>query len=783
MKRPLGCACLLFILFIRVFYTLFPPLLPDYSAWKGRTVYVNGQVVSIKEQEINGEIQTVYLLEGVSLEKSSTVQTSYLSDKNNSVSNTKDNSGTTYVHDKIYCYSNISNSQIPIGSRVWVKGSFQPYESAQNPGQFDSKFYYHIQDIGGGIWDAEVIWCNQEKTLFSQSLYNFKQYFLQKINTYFSPKYAGVMKTILLGDKADLDHALKDLFREGGILHILTISGLHISMLGMGCFNMLRRLKVPVKSAAVAGLLLVVMYGAMIGTQAATFRAICMFAMQMSALLLGRTYDRLTGLSVAAMLLLLEQPLYVFYSGFLLSFGAVLGVTVIAPLVEKLCKDKVTIVKWFGKLFSGGIGILAATFPIQLYFYYEYPIYSMLINIMVLPCLPYIVGFGAIVLATPGDVSVVALPFVYVCQGLLWGYEQICLQSQKLPYHCLVLGAPAGWQIVLYYVCLFLWGYLLLHGKKKWVSLLVCGAMMAAVVILMIRPVFGLTCRFLSVGQGDCTVLQYGQETYVVDCGSTSESKVADNILLPCLKYYGISEVDGVFISHADGDHMNGILQWLTTYEHSHVKIGRIVLPSLGKEALEQEFGELLRSAETLDIPVTTLGAGDSLQIGELGLEVLHPVKYCKDVEDANGYSQVLLFTYQGHGILLTGDIGAEQEMALLEKLSEVQERTQYNVQKSSKDAKLNALNTGWNIAVLKAAHHGSKYSNSSEFLQAAMPEHIILSYGVGNSYGHPHADAVARMKEINAELWYTGRHGAIMVEINGEIEVRSWGDPTGGGK
>ena len=489
MKRPLGCACLLFILFIRVFYTLFPPLLPDYSAWKGRNVYVNGQVVSIKEQEINGEIQTVYLLEGVSLEKSSTVQTSYLSDKNNSVSNTKDNSGTTYVHDKIYCYSKFSNSQIPIGSRVWVKGSFQPYESAQNPGQFDTKFYYHIQDIGAGLWDAEVIWCSQEKTLFSQSLYNFKQYFLNKIDTYFSLEYGGVMKTILLGDKADLDPALKDLFREGGILHILTISGLHISMLGMGGFNMLRKIKVPVKPAAVTGLFLVVMYGMMIGTQAATFRAICMFAMQMCALLLGRTYDRLTGLSVAAMLLLLEQPLYVFYSGFLLSFGAVLGVTVIAPLVEKLCKDKGTIVKWFGKLFSGGIGILAATFPIQLYFYYEYPIYSMLINIIVLPFLPYIVGFGAIVLATPGDVSVVALPFVYVCQGLLWGYEQICLQSQKLPYHCLVLGAPAGWQIVLYYVCLIAGGYLLLHGKKKWVSLLVCGAMMAAVTALLVRPV------------------------------------------------------------------------------------------------------------------------------------------------------------------------------------------------------------------------------------------------------------------------------------------------------
>ena len=256
-------------------------------------------------------------------------------------------------------------------------------------------------------------------------------------------------------------------------------------------------------------------------------------------------------------------------------------------------------------------------------------------------------------------------------------------------------------------------------------------------------------------------MIQYGKETYVVDCGSTSEKNIADQVLLPCLKYYGVDKVSGVFISHADGDHMNGILQWLTEYEHSHVKIGTIVLPSLGKEALEQEFGELLCLAEPLNIPVITLGAGDSLQIGELGLKVLHPVKNCADVEDANGYSQVLLFTYRGNGILLTGDIGAEQEATLLPGGV------------SKKQSGLLSQTTG--IAVLKAAHHGSKYSNSSEFLQAAMPEHIILSYGVGNSYGHPHSDAVARMKETNADLWYTGRQGAIMVEIGEETAVRSW--------
>ena len=755
MKRPLGCACLLFILFIRVFYIFFPPLLPDYSAWKGENVYVTGQVEAINKQEINGETRTVFLLKNVSLVKNGAVQTSYLSDKNISVSSTKDNSKTTYKHNKIFCYSQDSNFQISIGSSVLVCGSFQPYDAAHNPGQFDSRFYYHIQGIGGCLWDANLLWCDGGQNVYFQSLHHFKHHLLQKMDTYFMPKYGGVMRTILLGDRSQLDSGLKDLFREGGILHILTISGLHISMLGMRCFKLLRRIKVPIKLSAVIGLFLVILYGMMIGTQAATFRAICMFSMQMFALLLGRTYDRLTGLSVAAMLLLLEQPLYVFYSGFLLSFGAVLGITMVAPPVEKCCKGKGMAVEWFGKLFAGSIGVFATTFPIQLYFFYEYPIYSMLVNVIVLPFLPYIVGFGAAVLALPKCLGVAAELIAYACQWVLWGYEKVCLMSQQIPGHCLVLGAPSGWQIVLYYACLVVGWYLVSCKKKKWTFLLGCGGMLVVTVVLLMRPVFGLNCRFLSVGQGDCTIIQCGQEVFLVDCGSTSESRVAKDILLPCLKYYGISKVDGVFISHADADHMNGILQWLTDYEHSHVKLGSILLPALEKEALYQEFGELITLAKSMEIPVYTLGAGDRLEMGRLQLEVLHPVKQCAEVEDSNGYSQVLLFTYQGQGVLLTGDIGAEQEKHLISVAGTQQE--------------------GQMIAVLKAAHHGSKYSNSSAFLQVVAPKHIILSYGVGNSYGHPHADAVARMKETNAKLWYTGRQGAIMVKINREVVVESW--------
>lgn len=728
MKRPLGCACLLFILFIRLFYICFPPSMPDYAAWQGRKVYAYGRVSSVTLQEIQGETQIRYLINQVSLKEG----------------NSADN--ITYTHDKIYCYiKDTGEEALPIGCRVWVSGTFEEYEAAQNPGQFDSKFYYHIQDIGASLKKAEIIRCDTGKNILLQSLYTFKTYFLQKLDNVFTPKYGGVMKTVLLGDKTDLDSEMKALFREGGILHILTISGMHISMLGMGSFRLMRKVRVPIKGAAVTGLLVVLFYGAMIGTQAATFRAICMFLLQMAALLLGRTYDRLTGLSVAAMLLLLEQPMYVFYSGFLLSFGAVLGITVLAPRIEALGTDRGAAVKRLLQTFSGSIGILAATFPIQAYFYYEYPVYSMLVNLLVLPFLPYIVGIGALLLALPSGLGILIQVPAMVCQLLLYGYETVCRCSMEPAGHCLVIGAPKVWQIAVYYVCLLLLLWQPFHKENvKKVFTLLWLVVMAGSMLLRI-PSQGLKVQFLSVGQGDCAIIRYGSETYVVDCGSTSNLGTAEDILLPCLKYYGIAKVNGVFISHADADHMNGIIQWLTAYTHSHVQLERILLPALSEEALQEEFGELLALAEKAQIPITLLGAGDMLTIGEMQLKVLHPAKGFADIGDANGYSQVLLFSFHGKGVLMTGDIGAAQETELLKKLQE--EPT--------------------DIVALKAAHHGSKYSNTDAFLQAVSPEHIILSYGVGNAYGHPHTEAVARMQSLGADLWYTGRQGAIMLSVD----------------
>ncbi len=788
MKRPLGLVCLLFILFIRLFYVVFPPSLPDYSSMSGREVYINGQVISISTQETFEETQIVYTLTDVVLSESSAAfDYFYSSDKDNSFCSTNATdqnqitsdkilspSNFVYIEDQISCYSAHTFSGVHLGSSVWLRGTFSPYDRAENPGQFDSCFYYHIRGMGAVIEDARLIWSNKEADFLKEALQAYKHYFLERLSTVFDAKYGGVMKTMLYGDKSNLDSEIKNLFREGGILHILSISGMHISILGMGTFRLLRKCRMPKQICAVVGFAVIVLYGVMIGTGPSTFRAICMFTLQMAAILAGRTYDRLTGLSVAAVLLLLEQPLYIFYSGFLLSFGAVLGITAVPPLLQKLCKDKGILAKWGCKALGGSIGVLLFTFPIQILFYYEYPIYSIVVNILILPFMPYITGLGLVISLVPAEFYKMAESLAWICEHILEAYEELCLWSQKLPAHCLVLGAPRGWQIAVYYG-----GLLVLLGDIRWwlegslrrncrkchimtfmqrsgkkVSMTIASLIfLCSIYLLLWHPTEGLKCHFLSVGQGDCAVMQYLGKAYIVDCGSTSNLRVSNQILLPFLKYYGISQVEGVFISHADADHMNGILQWLKEYRHSHVKINRLILPALDEEALKTEFGELLQLAEKWSIPVAALGAGDQLRLGEFTVKVLHPEKNCFDIEDANSYSQVLLFEYQGQQMLLTGDVGEAEEKQILDKF--LGERP---------------------IAVLKAAHHGSKFSSSLEFLQGCRPRVVILSYGTGNSYGHPHRAAIERMEAVGASLYRTPKSGAVTVSVKkGRIETEEF--------
>ena len=469
-----------------------------------------------------------------------------------------------------------------------------------------------------------------------------------------------------------------------------------------------------------------------------------------------------------------------------------------------------------------GVSVTLMTLPIQLWFYYEVPTYSILLNLLVLPFMSLVVTAGLTAMLIPGLGVVGTVDCV-----ILAAYEKLCNFFAGLPFSVWNPGRPGVWQMVVYYFMLMIlilgrkWhgrnGYEANehgtdrhvrngHGRNgheasghgtdrhvrnrhvrsgqeasrqeanghgasrqetsrhgtKWHEInrqLVMLAVMLAV--LGIRLPKETTVTFLDVGQGDCICVQTAAGgVYIFDCGSTSRSKVGEYVLKPYLKYYGIRQIDAVFVSHADADHCNGVQELLQAAGDWGICVEQLVLPDVEDERYEKDFEELQQAAESAENPiaVTRIKAGDTWEDG-VSFLCLHPPKGY-DAEDANAYSQCFYICLEdGTSLLLTGDVEGEGEKILLEELQ-------------SRDIT--------EVTILKVAHHGSAYSTGEEFLKQVQPRLAIISCGRNNSYGHPSAETIARIEAAGSEIFYTMESGAIRIKaVKGgdstDVEVRGW--------
>ncbi|MCD8326243.1 MAG: ComEC/Rec2 family competence protein, partial [Lachnospiraceae bacterium] len=642
MRRLFVVICLLFVLALRLYYCIF---VPGYGqlADSGQFVYVSGRVSDREVRETDTSVRYVVTLSDTSLRENV--------------------NGEVYEQwPEIVCYFS-EEQDLHIGENVWVGGTLRYYSKAQNPGQFDLYRYYFIKGRPGYITSAALLWRDGGTHPLGDLMEKTRTYLKERLAFFFGEEYLGVMQAMLLGVKTELDDDVRELFSGSGILHILTISGLHISMLGMGCFRLLRRAGVSPRVSACCGGLLILAYGSLIGLAAATVRAICMFMLQMLAVFLGRNYDMLTGMAVSAVLLLMEQPLYLFYSGFLYSYGAVAGMGLMVPLLRRLVQGQGRVPELVIKVFGAGLGILAVTLPIQLYYYYTWVPYSILLNVLILPLMTPLIGLGLGLWGCPFVVP--AGWAAWVCKRILDLFFALCEIAVSLPGHSLITGRPKAWQILVYYLLLGVFCLLCLarigarEGRwekwKRWLSIGSILTVCAAVSALFFRTPPAFQASYLSVGQGDCMVLQTGGQVYIVDCGSSSLSAAGEDILLPYLKYCGISRVDGIFLSHSDSDHINGIVQWLEAYDSSGIRIDSIILPEAEGAFEEGGFDELLRLALACEIPLGYVSAGQTLQLQDVTVSVLAPA--LEDTGDVNDLSMVLLWEYAGQRLLSNGDI------------------------------------------------------------------------------------------------------------------------------
>lgn len=641
------------------------------------------------------------------------------------------------------------------GSLLNISGVCQEIKEPGNPGQFDLKKYYETKEIQMVLNKGKVLSAGRTYWHIRQFLWDvrerFKRTFLQIANE----ENASVLDAMLLGDKKELDPEVKKLYQDNGIAHILAISGLHISMLGMALHKLLRKLGISwYLSAAAAGAIMSA-YGLMTGFGVSTTRAVIMFLVYLLAGILGRTYDILSALALSAVLILTENPRYLTDAGFLLSFFAVLGVAVLAPLIRNICSCKNKLLESF--LVS--LAIQLTTIPIVLYYYFEIPLYGVLLNLVVIPLMSLVLGFG-IAGGISGLIFVPAGIFlVSPCYYILGLYKYLCAAVLNLPLAKIIVGKPDLWQMVVYYLLLL--AICLIKSKQKSGEIFKWVWGTAFMMFLISRqPGSGMRITFLDVGQGDGICIQApGGINCLIDGGSSDVKQAGSKRIEPFLKSRGIRKIDYLFISHMDADHINGIMELLEAYalnlageNASGVSIRRLVLPKLAKK--DEEYLEIEKLAKKNKIMVLYFQKGDKILNGRFSFSCLHPSQYSAS-EDRNENSMVLQMEYKDFRVFFAGDVEGAGEEEMID----------------SKELK--------RADILKVAHHGSRNSTPDTFLDAVRPGIGILSCGKDNRYGHPHVELINRLKRAGVAYYATMDYGALEVSSNGRgMDIRSMKNP-----
>ncbi|MGN1179607.1 MAG: DNA internalization-related competence protein ComEC/Rec2 [Suilimivivens sp.] len=744
LRRPLSMVCLIVILFLYLGTRLTGSFPSAYEEWEGKEVTVIGRVYQKEYATQAGMERKVLYLRLISMEDGL-----HHAD-----------TGSTTEQENVICYLAADQSFPKMGAVVRVKGKLKLFEKPSNEGQFDAESYYHILKISFQLNQTKIQANSENYSVVSEKLYEIRDHFSEVLENSLSEADASVMKTMLLSEKRAADREIKALYQRNGIAHILAVSGLHVSLLGMTLCKLLKKAGLPIWITTSVPVVILILYGFMTGFSVSSLRAVIMFSFCMMALLCKRTYDMITAAFLAAVLLLLDQPLYLYSSSFLFSFGCVFAIGFLVPALTKEEKKKERQPGPLVTSFLSGAALSVAGIPLQLCFFYQIPSYATLLNLLVIPLMSILLPAGICLVLFYRIFPVKVLSSALIT-GILAVYEGICRFAENLPFHMILAGKPKTVGLLVYLAGLLL--VIFLRKKltllKKWSLVLFAGF------FLFLPGKKELTVTFLDVGQGDCIHVRTAEgNNYLIDGGSSSVSSVGTYRIIPYLKANGVDEIDTVFVTHPDEDHCNGIVELVCQGKEQGIRVNRLCLPDIGEKSRTEAYMKLLQEAEDADISVAFIHEGQALSEGEFTMLCLHPEAGFES-QEPNEYSTVLLLSFQDFHALLTGDVEGEGEERLLQSLADVKAGKYGDISLSENE-----------IMVLKVAHHGSGKSTPTKLLTAISPQVAVISCGENNSYGHPHEETMERLGEAGVKVFRTDELGAVRIVVKkNRVEISGY--------
>ena len=655
------------------------------------------------------------------------------------------------------------------GMHVRLEGMLVLPELPRNPGQFNRRIYESGKKIDFYLENPTVLEVKEQRSGVREVVEIWKTEMMNRCEKIYPDAEASILEAMLFGEKRELSGDIKELYQAAGISHVLVISGLHISLLALAVAGILRRLGFPMPVWVILSVGVLAGYGILIGQPTTAVRALLMFFVLQGARLLGRSYDLLSALAFAGILMLLDNPDLILDGGCRMSFCAVIGVGWYVSEKNKIFrsigeKEKRKNRGKGGKGSSAGAileNIRAGwylwlfTLPVMLDTFYQVSVVGILWNLVAIPLLPVIIASGGLGVVLAGWNIFLGSLAGSPAYGMLQLYQEIGNISEKLPVGMWTPGQPSKPVIAGYYLVIFLLVLVekqLIKREKRWkIRKIFPGMELCSMLLLLLLMAHPWQQRekitFLDVGQGDASLLQSGGQTLLLDGGSTSQKNVGTYVILPYIKQQGISCLEAVVLTHTDQDHINGVTEVLEEGKKGWLTVKNLMYP-YWMEGTEQGK-QLKKLAEEAGASCRKIRAGDRLTIGKAEAVVLYP-KEQEKIAEPNAGSLVLFWKWEGVRAMFTGDLPEEKERELLQNLPACE--------------------------ILQVGHHGSATSTCREFLEQVQPSLAVISCAMKNRYGHPSPDTVDRLKKTGCEIRYTMKSGAITIRKRGrEILVTEY--------
>ena len=612
-------------------------------------------------------------------------------------------------------------NNLELGAKIKVIGTFEIPSNNTIPNIFNYRNYLYNNQIYYLV-DADKIEIISKNT---NILYYIKNKVIKRIE---SIDDTGYLKIFVLGINDDLDSDMLDSYEFNGVSHLFSISGSHIVLLTSIILFILKKISYNNKLIYFITIWVVLFYLFLTSISPSILRSVIMFILMSINKCYNLKIKTLDIIFLVLVVAIVINPFYIYNVGFQFSYLISFSLILLSQKINNIRN-------WFYKNIYISFICLLVSFPISLFNFYQINIFSIFINLILIPLVSVVVF--------PLSLLTFIFPFLMgIFKISIFLLEALNNLFSSITIFQLTLPKPSILLVLIYYIFIFLAIF-----KKKYYILLI-GLIIVHKCYIYFDPTFKIS--FLDVGQGDSIFIKfpYNKGNILIDTGGiisykkekweerSNEYSIADSKIIPYLNSLGLTKLDYLIISHGDVDHMGEAINLVNGF-----RIDKVIF-NLGEyNYLELEFIKELKRKNILYYKNI-----EKLNIDNNMLYFLNNNLY----DNENDNSNVIYLNFSNIKIIFMGDAGIKVEDDILDK---------YDLK---------------HIDILKVGHHGSRTSTSSNFIDNINPKYSIISVGKNNRYGHPNSEVLDILN--NSSIYRTDRDGSIVFKIkNSGLEIDTY--------